>query len=39
MYYEQGKGSPHYEEYVALIKELFSLLPEKQRKLLTWDGP
>src|SRR5882672_2895694 len=39
MYFEHCKTSPHYARHVALIRELVALLPDKQRALLTWNGP
>lgn len=39
MFCDHCKSSPHYQSHVELIRELFTLLPEKQRTLLTWKGP
>lgn len=39
MFFEHCQLSPHYEHHVALIRELFSLLPEEKKKLLRWNGP
>jgi len=39
MFCDHCKSSPNYESRVALIRELFSLLPEKQKALLIWKGP
>ena len=39
MFCDHCRSSPHHESHLALIRELFTLLPEKQRALLTWRGP
>jgi hypothetical protein len=39
MFYNHCKSAPHYDSHIALIRELFALLPEKQRALLRWKGP
>lgn len=39
MFCDHCKAAPHYEHHVALIRELFTLLPERQRALLRWNGP
>jgi hypothetical protein len=39
MFYDHCKSAPHYDSHVARIRELFALLPEKQRALLRWKGP
>ena len=39
MFCDHCQLSPHYEHHLTLIRELFSLLPEKQKALLIWSGP
>ena len=39
LYFEHGKCSNPYHAQIALVNELFSLVPESLRGELLWQGP
>lgn len=38
-YYQHARFSPLYVQHVALIRELFALVPDSFRPQLRWQGP